>query len=612
MPKMEWDEESDRPGIELPEHQTLKTRAPEKGLIHEDPGSAVPKEEKKRATPGPTSPEKPTEPATTFESKDSLPPSPSGTSFMAEALENVDDRSFFRILQTQLPKEDVKYLQAESYAAGLPVEALIEAKRLLPPETLLQLTSDFFNIPVAPTLKPDRDVLKKDVLRFMTNNILPLSPTEFVIAAPRNATIFAQQLSQIGLFRPKFFLARKGTISKALMSAIMSIRETPKALQDQIDKSIQSGKGAAAVTNIVSYAYRLYASDLHFERQSSHGRLRARIHGIMEEICPLTPTQYERLVVAIYQMIGSTQPSLQESGGGAFDVAGIPVQVRVSLMPSLYGHHNVVMRLLPKDSDVPSGEDLGYTTEKWERILRAVKKSASGLVLMVGPTGSGKNSTLFSILSSLDTRGKKLIEVADPIEYKHMFGIQTQLSDSGKVTWNYPDALRESLRHDPDMIYVGEIRDEKSAKIALDAARTGHLIFSTVHAETVFEAFDRLVDLGCPISYLLASVNLVIAQRLVRKICQNCEGAGCHSCGGGYVGRTAVAEVLEMSEAIREEFNGSLPPTQRARYDIVSHIDRDFKTLREEAILAVQNKTTSWEELLRVFGIEDMRGENVF
>lgn len=639
MPKMEWDssgdpsEESLHREPELPEH----SRAQRKG------GAAPIGRAQAKETGGPSGPsfvscgsetrdlpgagagqgERPAveEQATETifgESSDekgsptfdipSLTTLPDFTGVDAEA---VDEKSFIQSLRQKLPANVVEYLQTEAFASKIHIEALLEARRLLSGDEILKLVSDFFRVPLAPHMKPDRDVLKKSILMFMVNNILPLSPTEFVIAAPREAILLSRIIAKEGFTRPRFYLAKRNAIAKALRTAIISLREPARVLQDKVNDFLEKGRGAAAVNYLIAYAYRLYASDLHFEHEGKHGRIRARVDGIMEDICPLSSTQYERVIVAVYQMTGSAQPNLKESGDGAFSVDGLPIQVRVSLIPSLEGHHHVVMRLLPKETNVPSGEDLGYASKTWGNILASVKRASSGLILLVGPTGAGKNSTLFSMLSSLDTHGKKLIEVADPIEYKHMFGIQAQLADSEKVSWSYPDALRAALRHDPDMIFVGEIRDKESAKIALDAARTGHLIFSTVHAETPFEAYDRLSDLGCSVPYLLGATRLIIAQRLLRRVCVSCGGTGCQMCVGGYSGRFAVAEVLEMTENMREAFNGQLPVTQKKRYEVAKKVNPEYVTLREAAEAAVRDKMTTAAEIFRVLGVEITSQENL-
>lgn len=521
---------------------------------------------------------------------------------------NPDDKSFLVALAKDLPQSTLDFLQAEKRTSTqLSLESLVELKRLLPPDRLVQLVSEFFKIPLATNFTPDREVLKKHIVFFMAKNILPLSPTEFVIATPRLGTVIRRDLAKEGFQQVRFYVARKGIIAKALRTAILSMRDKPQAVQDRIQEHIGRGQFTKAVTEIISYAFRLYSSDLHFERRDTHGVIRARVDGILEDICPLSADQYDRTVGAIYRLAETQQPSARESADGAFQVDGFPLQVRVSFFPSLHGTHNVVMRLLPASTDVPSGEDLGYSTDEWAGILKAVQKSSSGLVLLVGPTGSGKNSTIFSLLSSLDTRGKKLIEVADPIEYQHMLGIQAQLVETEKLQWRYADALRAALRHDPDMIAVGEIRDEESAKIALDAARTGHLIFSTVHAETAFEAFDRLADLGCKIPYLLSAVKLVVAQRLLRKLCQNCFGDGCQKCVGGFTGRFAIAEVLTVTDALREEFNGQLPVTPKKRADAARLHCPGYRTLLEAALQAEKDKLTTRSEIERVLGQMDRR-----
>jgi len=516
----------------------------------------------------------------------------------------VDDRSLLRRLEQDLSPFEIDFLTTEQRVSGVPVERLLEMKRILSPDKVLALVSEFFQIPQAARLVPDLEILQKNILFFMTNNLLPLSASEFVMASPRDLKILEKKLREKGFAKPRFKVARSRSIAKALRGAIMALRERPSAFHANLRGLLEHGRFATVVEEILAYAYRIYASDVHFERFKTHGTIRARVDGVLEEIVPLSPDHYDRIITAMYQLVKSQQPSAKESSDGAWSVEGLPLQIRASFYPSLNGTHNTVLRLLATSSDMVSGEDLGYSSEMWGGILRTVRQSASGLILFVGPTGSGKNSSLFSLISTLDTRGKKLLEVADPIEYQHMLGAQAQLVDTDKLQWKYADALRSALRHDPDMIFVGEIRDDESARIALDAARTGHLIFSTVHAETSFEAFDRLADLKCSMPYLLGSVKLIVAQRLLRRLCKNCAGRSCPHCLGGYSGRFALSEVLHMTDSLRETLNGELPVTAQKRTEIAKKHVPGYRTLRESAQQAIDEGLTNKEEVARVLGTE--------
>lgn len=523
-------------------------------------------------------------------------------------------KGFSAVFADVLSKEELAFLDTEAKATSgssnpLKVEDLIIRKRLLPPDVLLDKLAEFFKKDIRGVIKDltadkiDKDIFKKNMSFFIVDNIAPLKNGSFAISNPRLHKQIERKLYELGVTKPELWLAEARKISKALRTTASSIRSTPEELFNKIKKYCEEIQYAKAAHEIIHYAFQVFASDLHLERRETHGVLRLRVDGVMEDTTALSIGVYERVVGAIYQLTQTQQPNIQESGDGAFDMPTLPLQLRVSFYPSLYGAHNIVMRLLPKTQETPTGDDLGYKPEVWKHIVDTASNATSGLILYAGPTGSGKSSSLFALLSTVDTKGKKLLEVADPIEYQHMLGVQAQLAETEKLKWRYADALRSALRHDPDLLLVGEIRDEESAKIALDAARTGHLIFSTVHAETTWEVFDRLQDLGLDIKYLLSATKMIVAQRLLRRICKSCFGNGCHTCRGtGYAGRFAIAEVLTLTDALREQLAGKLPPT-RVRQEALAfeHVPY-YMTLQMAAKEAINNKLTTVAEAERVLG----------
>jgi type II secretory ATPase GspE/PulE/Tfp pilus assembly ATPase PilB-like protein len=523
-------------------------------------------------------------------------------------------KGFSAVFADVLSKEELAFLETEAKATSgssnpLKVEDLIIRKRLLPPDVLLDKLAEFFKKDIRGVIKDltadkiDKDIFKKNMSFFIVDNIAPLKNGSFAISNPRLHKQIERKLYELGVTKPELWLAEARKISKALRTTASSIRSTPEELFNKIKKYCDEIQYAKAAHEIIHYAFQVFASDLHLERRETHGVLRLRVDGVMEDTTALSIGVYERVVGAIYQLTQTQQPNIQESGDGAFDMPTLPLQLRVSFYPSLYGAHNIVMRLLPKTQETPTGDDLGYKPEVWKHIVDTASNATSGLILYAGPTGSGKSSSLFALLSTVDTKGKKLLEVADPIEYQHMLGVQAQLAETEKLKWRYADALRSALRHDPDLLLVGEIRDEESAKIALDAARTGHLIFSTVHAETTWEVFDRLQDLGLDIKYLLSATKMIVAQRLLRRICKACFGNGCHTCRGtGYAGRFAIAEVLTLTDALREQLAGKLPPTRVRQESLAFEHVPYYMTLQMAAKEAIDNKLTTLAEAERVLG----------
>lgn len=525
---------------------------------------------------------------------------------------------FLATLSDVLSPEILSFIDVEVKSSGLSPEEVVAIKRLLPNDVLVKKIADFYKSDVASDLQIDEDLFVKNMIFFITKNVVPLKDGSFAITSKRVTPTLQQEINTMGLGTHQTYrnvkvrISELRKISRILRTTAAKFRDTPEDLSTKITGMVEKGDYSLAMKSIIQYSFQLYASDIHLERRERHGILRFRIDGVMEDITSFKAGVYTRLIGAVYSLTKSQQPNIQESGDGAFDMVDLPVQLRVSFYPSLYGDHNVVMRLLPKTQETPTGLDLGYDPETWQHIVDVANHTTSGIILYIGPTGSGKTSSLFALLSEIDTKGRKLLEVADPVEYQHAMGIQAQVVDTDKLQWKYADALRSALRHDPDIILVGEIRDPESAKIALDASRTGHTVFSTVHAETTWEAFDRLSDLGLPVKYILSSVKMLVSQRLVRRLCNVCYGKGCYNCRyTGYAGRFAIAEVLTMTDALREELNGSIPVSKNQQEKVAKLHSPLYMPLREAAIAAVRAKKTDMKECIRVLGyfVERRRDE---
>jgi len=513
-----------------------------------------------------------------------------------------DDKTVLSKFKDLLRPADMVFVEVESKASGVSVETILAQRRLVPESVLLERLSKFFHVPLAKDIAPSLTDIKNNTAFFVTHNILPCEGNIFVIDSPRDQIKIEKLLFSNGYEKPKLKLSSEKFIKNALRSALLTTRDTASVLYEKTRTLVDQGLYAKCLDLFLRYAFQVNASDIHFELSKTRGVVRMRVNGVLEYVTALSVQTYERIIIALYQRLGTPQPSSRESGDGAFVVEGLPLQVRTSLYPSLFSSHHAVLRLLYTNGSILSGQELGYEDDIWNRLVQTAKMTTSGIILYVGPTGSGKNASLLSLVSELDTVSKKLIEVADPIEYQHMLGIQAQLTETDKNDWTYAEALRASLRHDPDIILIAEIRDTDSAKIALDAARTGHTILSTVHAESVFEAFDRLQDLGCNMSYLLSTVKAVVSQRLLRKACQKCHGSGCSHCFNGYTGRYAVPELLVLNEKFRTTCNGSLPNTKDAREALGKELCEGYVPLLEKAKMDAEQGKTTMEEVARVLG----------
>lgn len=330
---------------------------------------------------------------------------------------------------------------------------------------------------------------------------------------------------------------------------------------------------------ILEYAAAERASDIHIETQADDVVVRFRIDGVLHDMIKL-PRGIENALVARIKILSNLkldERRLPQDGRYKFSMGNEPISLRISIIPGFYGE-NVVMRLLHESSRPLSFEELGLTGRNLEIVKKNIFRP-HGMILVTGPTGSGKTTTLYSALNILNTVKVKICTIEDPIEY----GINrvTQIQVNSKTGLTFATGLRSLLRHDPDIMMVGEIRDKETAEIAIHSALTGHLVLSTLHTNDAVGAVPRLLDMGVE-AYLAAStINAVIAQRLVRKICSTCiaeyrpekpildkvsnefkvdmgqqkfyRGVGCPDCHNkGFTGRVGIYEVLEVSEHIRD------------------------------------------------------------
>jgi MSHA biogenesis protein MshE len=370
-------------------------------------------------------------------------------------------------------------------------------------------------------------------------------------------------------------------------------------------------------------AMRSRASDIHIEPQDRSLRVRFRIDGVlhvqMEADAKIAPALALRL--KLMSGLDISEKRLPQDGRFAIKVRNNMVDVRISTMPTQYGE-SVVMRLLNQNTGLLGLDRLNMPARTLERLRHAVRRP-SGMVLVTGPTGSGKTTTLYAALSELNTTEKKIITVEDPVEYRLPGINQVQVHE--KIDLSFERVLRSALRQDPDIVLVGEMRDQTTAEIGMRAAITGHMVLSTLHTNDVVSTPIRLLDMGVPRYMVALSLQLVLAQRLVRVICDNCvephtpapherewlryelgdtvdqrhyaQGRGCAHCGGtGYQGRTGVYEMLEMTnevvEAINSDDSGAF--VQAARKQMAG------ETLRRDAVRLVVKGRTTIEEAMRI------------
>jgi len=376
------------------------------------------------------------------------------------------------------------------------------------------------------------------------------------------------------------------------------------------------------VNLILFQAVKERASDIHIEPFQKELKVRYRIDGILyHRFDP--PKRYQSAIASRLKVMAKldiAEKRLPQDGRIPIRIADKDIDIRVSIIPTTFGER-VVLRLLDKSSLLLGLEEIGLATDQLPILSNLIQRS-NGILLVTGPTGSGKTTTLYAALSRINSPDKNIITIEDPIEYQ-LFGIG-QIQVNPKIGLTFAHGLRSILRHDPDVILVGEIRDAETAEIAIQAALTGHLVFSTLHTNDAASAATRLVDMGVE-PYLVASVvRAIIAQRLIRVICPECKegyvpepealsgiglkpedlagrkiyrGKGCPACSGtGYRGRTAVYEILIMSEALRQL------TMQKADSATIGGraIAEGMKTLREDGARKVVAGITTQEEVVRV------------
>ncbi|MCC2972615.1 GspE/PulE family protein [Massilia sp. IC2-476] len=402
--------------------------------------------------------------------------------------------------------------------------------------------------------------------------------------------------------------------------------------QDLGDASIDFGALAAnpgleeapivkLLQSVFDDAAQVRASDIHIEPQDGRLQIRFRIDGVLHlqteaDIKVATPLALRLKLMADLDI---SEKRLPQDGRFAVKVRNQRIDVRISTMPTQYGE-SVVMRLLNQGGTTLRLDAIGMPTRIMER-FRTLVQRPNGLVLVTGPTGSGKTTTLYSALSELNSVEKKLITVEDPVEYRLKGINQVQVND--KIELTFARVLRSALRQDPDIVLVGEMRDQETAQIGLRAAMTGHLVLSTLHTNDAASTPLRLMDMGVPRYMVGGSLQAVLAQRLVRVICESCtepyrptpaeftwvlqelgehavqtqffHGRGCSHCNGtGFRGRTGVYELLEMTRAVTDAANHPDP----AYFLKVAQAEMAGETLRRHGVsLAVQGRTTIAEAM---------------
>ncbi len=360
------------------------------------------------------------------------------------------------------------------------------------------------------------------------------------------------------------------------------------------------------------------ASDIHIEVQEKRGEVRFRIDGMLIKNADLDKKVVNLIVsrIKVISNLDISEKRIPQDGRTQIKIAGETLDIRVSILPTFYGER-VVMRLLMQSSQIPKIEELGFDAS----LIRDVQKllrASHGIILVTGPTGSGKTTSLHSFLREVEEPQKNLITVEDPVEYKSDNISQIQVNE--KVGLTFASSLRSILRQDPDVIMIGEIRDEETASIAIRAALTGHLVFSTLHTNSAAATISRLADIGIAPFLISSSLLGILAQRLVRVLCDECKqedeiaesfledyniprdstiykAYGCKSCNySGYQGRRSIGELLVMNDMVRD-----LLKTTTEEHTIKSALESNgLQTIFKQLQLMLVKGETSLDEAIRI------------
>ena len=346
---------------------------------------------------------------------------------------------------------------------------------------------------------------------------------------------------------------------------------------------------------LLTQAVRDGASDIHIEPYERHSSVRFRVDGQLREVVQPNRALHAALISRLKIMadLDIAEKRLPQDGRISLRLGTRAIDVRVSTLPNAHGER-AVLRLLDKSESRLSLEAVGMQGEVLARFERLIAQP-HGILLVTGPTGSGKTTTLYAALSRLDAAHANIMTVEDPIEYELPGVGQTQVN--ARIELTFAKALRAILRQDPDVIMIGEIRDFETAQIAIQASLTGHLVLATLHTNDAASAVTRLIDMGVEPFLLSSSLLGALAQRLVRKLCTACRGAGCEACGHtGYAGRTGVFELLTVDEPIRGLIHRQAPEA-----DIRAQAQAGgMQLMREDAERLIAAGITSREEVLRV------------
>jgi type IV pilus assembly protein PilB len=519
------------------------------------------------------------------------------------------------------------------------IEILI-SRGLVSEDALGQIISEFYHVPF---VKLSQKAIPLEILQVIpeeaasTFKVIPFNcdANEVSLAMIDPADLEAREFvkRKTGL-KIKIFYTTVPEMTAAMGQYKKNIKDVfTKIIEENIQKSSldtldESKLGTdlpviKILDTILEFASAERASDVHMEATETSFLVRFRIDGVLRDILALPRAIHPAIIarIKILAQLKIDEHRIPQDGRFKFKIKDNFIALRVSILPAFFGE-NIVLRILSESARPLSLEELGLTGHNLELVKSNIKKP-HGMILVTGPTGSGKTTTLYSVLNILITTEVNICTVEDPVEYGIKRVNQTQINIAAGLT--FAAGLRSLLRHDPDIIMVGEIRDEETAEMAIHSALTGHLVLSTLHTNDAAGTMPRLIDMGAEGFLVASTVNLVIAQRLVRKICTSCiepytlsedkmkyvtqfvenkeitknfyHGRGCNECNGkGYKGRIGIYEILEVNEEIRQLIVKKVSAEEITK----AAIKNGMTPLIQDGINKASGGITTIEEVLRV------------
>ena len=529
--------------------------------------------------------------------------------------------------------EQLEAALTEKDATGRRLGEIVVARGWVPPGTVARLLAEQHGLeyldlrtepidPGAVDLLPEKYARRYEAIpvRFLDDDLVLVT-----VADPTNVLASDDLRLTIGLNLRLAVSAAPdvhATIGRIYAEAITILEEDDSADLDDISSIAASAPAINTVNALISRAIAEGASDLHFEPASGHMIVRARIDGVMRQFTTIARSLQPSITSRIKVMaeLDIAEKRAPQDGRMSVRYGGQPMDIRVAVLPTTHGEQ-IVLRILNRPGGRLNLPELGMSPDAAERFARAIRQPY-GAVLAVGPTGSGKTTTLYAALDVLNEPGRVLMTIEDPVEYQMPGVNQIEVNFKGGLT--FARGLRTILRSDPDVLLVGEIRDEETARIAIQAAMTGHLVLTTLHAHNASASIARLVDMGAEPNLLATAINCIVAQRLARRLCEHCRephepsmselaelgiadygpettlyrAVGCVQCSGtGFAGRVALYEVLPVQGRMRRLIESG--STDEIFAEAVSE---GMSTLREDGVRLAAMGITSLDEIRRVTG----------